>query len=74
MTDQEYEVSELGYISSCTAFNQYFFCSLGTDIYYWDGGYGSVQKLEGTYDPPKWMPNKNYAEGDIIKPTDKNYI
>lgn len=73
MTEPDYEVPDLGYISSCTAFNQYFFCSLGTDIYYWDGGDEQVHKLEGTYDPPKWMPNKQYQIGDIVKPTDKNY-
>ena len=71
--DEGYEVPDLGYISAQTAFNQYFFCSLGTDIYCWDGGEGNAQRLEGLYDPSTWQKNKTYSVGDIVKPTNKNY-
>lgn len=71
--EEEYEVPELGYISSCTAFNQYFFCSLGTDIYTWDGEKESANVLEGTYQPDYWRPNKQYNVGDIVRPTDGRY-
>ena len=72
-SSENYEVSELGYISAQTAFNQYFFCSLGTDIYYWDGGDLSVHKLEGTFEPKTWTTGKTYAEGDFVKPTNGSY-
>lgn len=71
--DEEYEIPDLGYVSACTAFNKYFFCSLGTDIYTWDGGEGNARVLEGTFEPPTWNKNKEYLEGQIVKPTNKNY-
>lgn len=71
--DPSYEVQEVGHISSTTVFNHYFFCSFGTDIYYWDGSDEQAYKLEGTYSPPEWIFNHTYEKGDIIKPTSTNY-
>ena len=71
--DNSYEIPSLGYVSSATAFNQYFFCSLGTDIYYWDGGDGKAQRLEGLFKPNSWKKNTTYQVGDIIRPTSAHY-
>ena len=73
ITDEQYDVPELGYISAQTAFNQYFFCSLGNDVYYWDGGDGKALKLEGLYSPDSWNKNKTYKEGDVVKPSRNKY-
>lgn len=73
--DADYEIPELGTVQSTTAFDNYYFVSLGTDIYYWDGNSAKARKLEGTYSPPQWSPNTNYTVGSIVcPPTYNGYI
>ena len=71
--DPLYQVQEVGYIDSTTVFNQYFFCSFGTDIYYWDGSEEQAHKLEGTFNPDQWTLSTAYEVGDIVKPTTAHY-
>lgn len=54
ITDKDYEVPTVGHISAVTAFDEYIFSSLGTDIYYWVEGQKKANKLEGTYNPNTW--------------------
>ena len=69
----DYEVPNNSHISSCTSFDNYYFTSLGTDIYYYNEDADCAKKLEGTYSPDEWEENTNYSEGDIIRPTNDNY-
>lgn len=71
--NDDYEVSDFGYISAKTAFNQYFFCSLGTDIYYWDEKENNAHKLEGTFQPKAWKKNTSYEQGDTVRPSNGKY-
>ena len=71
--DEEYEVPDVGHISAVSAFDQYFFTALGTDIYYWDSDNDKARVLEGTYSPPAWQENTAYIVGDIVRPTNHNY-
>lgn len=73
ISDNNYEVPVIGHVSSVNAFDQYFFASLGTDIYYWDADENNAHVLEGTYDPPVWESGHAYEFGDIVKPTNQNY-
>lgn len=69
----DYEVPNNSHISSCTSFDNYYFTSLGTDIYYYNEDADCAKKLEGTYSPDEWKENTNYSDGDIIRPTNDNY-
>ena len=74
ITEDDYEIPEVGHVQSTTFLDNYIFASLGTDIYYWDGDSESnAKKLEGTYVPDTWVASIEYDEGDIIKPTNLNY-
>lgn len=73
ISDNTYEVPEVGHVCSLTAFDQYLFASLGTDIWYWDADENNAHKLEGTYVPPVWTASHAYTVGDIVKPTDQHY-
>lgn len=73
ISDNTYEVPEVGHVCSLTAFDQYLFTSLGTDIWYWDADGNNAHKLEGTYVPPVWTASHAYTVGDIVKPTDQHY-
>lgn len=69
----DYEVPTVGHVSSVNAFDQYFFTSLGTNIYYWESSESNAKILEGTYSPSKWNANHSYEVGDVVKPTNQNY-
>lgn len=73
IADNTYEVPEVGHVCGITAFDQYLFTSLGTDIYYWDADDNNAHVLEGTYNPPAWIASHSYVVGDIVKPTSQNY-
>jgi hypothetical protein len=73
INNNSYEVPEVGHVCSLTAFDQYLFTSLGTDIWYWDADENRAHVLEGTYSPPTWTANHTYALGDIVKPTSQHY-
>lgn len=72
MKDSSYEVPEVGHVSSVDFFNNYYFCSIGNDIYYWDSVSDSCQVLEGTFDPDVWTASKEYKVGDCVKPSTYN--
>jgi hypothetical protein len=38
LSDNDYKVQEFGHIDGVNAFDEYFFASLGSDIYYWNTG------------------------------------
>lgn len=71
--DDSYEVPEVGHISSVTAFDEYIFGSLGTDIYYWKSDEDDAHVLEGTFVPDTWEASTDYVVGDIVKPNNLNY-
>jgi len=71
--DNSYEVPEVGHVSSVTAFDEYIFGSLGTDIYYWKSDEDDVHVLEGTFVPDTWKESTDYVVGTIVKPKDSNY-
>ena len=68
-----YAVSGVGHISTDSVFNQYFFCALGTDVYYWDGEDTKARKLEGLFNAPEWQASHLYKVGDVVKPTAAHY-
>lgn len=63
-----YLVSDVGYISAKTIFDNYVFCSLGNDIMYWNGDDVQCKRLEGTYLPSERKSTTAYAKGDIVCP------
>jgi len=68
-----YEVPPVGFIDYVTFFDKYIFCSLGNNIYYWDGAETKAVKLAGLFDPPEWVAGKAYIVGDICKPSSAKY-
>lgn len=54
LSDSSYRISNLGHISCVNAFDEYFFTSLGSKIYYWNTEEQKIKRLEGTFEPPIW--------------------
>lgn len=73
ISGQDYTSSQLGHINGVNAFDEYFFTSLGSNIYYWNAKESQVQRLEGTFDTQMWQANHEYTKGDIVKPTYDKY-
>lgn len=73
LSDANYHVSEYGHIDGVNAFDEYFFTSLGSDIYYWNTEAQTVKKLEGTFDVTAWKASTTYQAGDIVRPTYEKY-
>ena len=73
LSDENYHMSEYGHVSGVNAFDEYFFTSLGSDIYYWNTNEQKVKRLEGTFDVPAWQASHAYNVGDIVRPTFEKY-
>lgn len=73
LSDDNYVMSEFGHISCVNAFDEYFFTSLGSDIYYWNTDEQKIRRLEGTFEPLAWQAGHAYAVGDYVRPTYENY-
>lgn len=65
-------MSLYGHISGVNAFDEYFFTSLGSEIYYWNTDEQKIKQLEGTFDVPAWRASHAYSVGDYVRPTAEN--
>lgn len=72
ISDNDYSVLQYGHIDGVNAFDEYFFTSLGSNIFYWNTAEQKIKKLEGTFDVPEWKESTSYSVGDIVKPTEEN--
>lgn len=70
LSENDYSISDYGHIDNVNAFDEYFFTSLGHNIYYWNTEEQKIKVLEGTFDPDEWQPNHSYSVGDMVKPSD----
>ena len=62
-------MSNLGHISCVNAFDEYFFTSLGSKIYYWNTDEQKIKQLEGTFEPSIWQASHSYSVGYYVMPT-----